>query len=160
MGMREGSIHSPPCKDLARNLKKILCWTTLQCLHLLGIKFPCHPPPPPHRICLVYELHCYSQTRKLFILMRFHFSFPLFEAGNVTFVDLPIQTMFLLMFMITLTVSYSFTTRLHKSCENGVCFRELDAGPCQPNDDEPRLYRWEPVKVMTDVSNKVLCTEL
>lgn len=37
--------------------------------------------------------------------------------------------------------------RLDKSCDNGVCFREEDQGPCTPNDDESRLYRWEPIKV-------------
>lgn len=37
--------------------------------------------------------------------------------------------------------------RLDKSCENGVCYREEDQGPCIPNNDEPRLYRWEPIEV-------------
>ena len=50
---------------------------------------------------------------------------------------------------ITLTSSAqgSAPKRLDKSCENGVCFREEDQGPCTPDDDEPRLYRWEPIKV-------------
>ncbi|KAM7450271.1 prolyl 4-hydroxylase [Porites harrisoni] len=36
--------------------------------------------------------------------------------------------------------------RLEKSCENGVCYREQDQGPCKPNSDEPRLFRWDPVR--------------
>ncbi|CAH3023349.1 unnamed protein product [Porites evermanni] len=36
--------------------------------------------------------------------------------------------------------------RLDKSCENGVCYREQDQGPCKPNNDEPRLFRWDPVR--------------
>lgn len=53
--------------------------------------------------------------------------------------------------IITITLSQpargNAPKRLDKSCENGVCFREEDQGPCTPNDDEPRLYRWEPIKV-------------
>lgn len=37
--------------------------------------------------------------------------------------------------------------RLDKSCENGVCYREQDQGPCKPNNDEPRLFRWDPMRV-------------
>ena len=52
-------------------------------------------------------------------------------------------------FTITLTHNArgSAPKRLDKSCENGVCYREEDQGPCTPSDDEPRLYRWEPIKV-------------
>lgn len=42
--------------------------------------------------------------------------------------------------------------RLDKSCENGVCYREQDQGPCKPNNDEPRLFRWDPVRVCMFVS--------
>lgn len=44
-------------------------------------------------------------------------------------------------------VGCNLQKRLDKSCENGVCYREEDQGPCNPNNDEPRLFRWEPVKV-------------
>lgn len=37
--------------------------------------------------------------------------------------------------------------RLDKSCENGVCYREQDQGPCKPDNDEPRLFRWDAVQV-------------
>lgn len=37
--------------------------------------------------------------------------------------------------------------RLDKSCENGVCYREQDQGPCKPNNDEERLFRWDPMRV-------------
>lgn len=55
---------------------------------------------------------------------------------------------FFAIFTITLTrpAQGSVPKTLDKSCENGVCFREEDQGPCTPNDDEPRLYRWEPIK--------------
>ena len=33
------------------------------------------------------------------------------------------------------------------SCENGVCSRKLDQGPCVMEDDQQRLFRWEPHKV-------------
>jgi len=33
------------------------------------------------------------------------------------------------------------------SCENGVCSRKDDQGPCVVTDDEQRLFRWDPVKV-------------
>lgn len=36
--------------------------------------------------------------------------------------------------------------RLDKSCENGVCYREQDQGPCKPDNDEPRLFRWDAVQ--------------
>lgn len=67
---------------------------------------------------------------------------------------------FFAIFTITLTQSAqgSAPKRLDKSCENGVCFREEDQGPCTPNDDEPRLYRWEPIKVdlLTEFINDFL----
>ena len=55
----------------------------------------------------------------------------------------------LAIFTITLTQPAlgNAPKRLDKSCENGVCFRDEDRGPCTPNDDESRLYRWEPIKV-------------
>ena len=37
--------------------------------------------------------------------------------------------------------------RLSTSCPNGVCYRNEDEGPCELKDDEPRLFRWDPVKV-------------
>ena len=46
-----------------------------------------------------------------------------------------------------LAASSDARKRLDKSCENGVCFREQDKGPCIPSDDEPRLFRWDPIKV-------------
>lgn len=33
------------------------------------------------------------------------------------------------------------------SCENGVCSREEDGGPCVMDDDKRRLFRWEPFEV-------------
>lgn len=59
----------------------------------------------------------------------------------------------LLFFFAIFTITFeqpargSAQKRLDKSCENGVCYREEDRGPCTPNNDEPRLYRWEPIKV-------------
>ncbi|KAL9974821.1 hypothetical protein ACROYT_G011911 [Oculina patagonica] len=48
--------------------------------------------------------------------------------------------------ILTQLASGNTNKRLDKSCENGVCYREEDQGPCIPNDDEPRLYRWKPIK--------------
>lgn len=45
-----------------------------------------------------------------------------------------------------LAASSDARKRLDKSCENGICFREQDKGPCIPSDDEPRLFRWDPIK--------------
>lgn len=58
--------------------------------------------------------------------------------------------LFLAIFMVVLTQPACGNTnkRLDKSCENGVCYREEDQGPCIPNDDEPRLFRWEPIQVL------------
>ncbi|XP_068695610.1 transmembrane prolyl 4-hydroxylase-like [Montipora foliosa] len=54
-------------------------------------------------------------------------------------------------FVVTLRqamlVSCDSQKRQDKSCENGVCFREEDQGPCKPDDDEPRLFRWDPIKI-------------
>lgn len=36
---------------------------------------------------------------------------------------------------------------VNMSCENGVCSRKEDQGPCVVNDDDQRLFRWDPVKV-------------
>jgi len=36
---------------------------------------------------------------------------------------------------------------INMSCENGVCSRKDDQGPCVITDDEQRLFRWDPVKV-------------
>ena len=70
---------------------------------------------------------------------------------------------FLAIFTITLTqpARGSASKRLDKSCENGVCFREEDQGPCTPNDDESRLYRWEPIKVhmLTEFISDFLCLQ-
>lgn len=41
------------------------------------------------------------------------------------------------------------------SCENGVCSRKEDQGPCVVTDDEQRLFRWDPVKVKS-VNDEVL----
>ena len=46
-----------------------------------------------------------------------------------------------------LAASSDARKRLDKSCENGICFREQDKGPCILSDDEPRLFRWDPIKV-------------
>ena len=37
--------------------------------------------------------------------------------------------------------------KVNMSCENGVCSRKADQGPCVVKDDQQRLFRWEPVKV-------------
>lgn len=38
--------------------------------------------------------------------------------------------------------------RFGMNCENGVCFRESDDGPCMDEyNDRPRLFRWEPIRV-------------
>lgn len=44
------------------------------------------------------------------------------------------------------------------SCENGVCSRKDDQGPCVVTDDEQRLFRWDPVKVKS-VNDEVLAVE-
>lgn len=36
---------------------------------------------------------------------------------------------------------------INMSCDNGVCSRKDDQGPCVVDDDERRLFRWDPVKV-------------
>lgn len=38
---------------------------------------------------------------------------------------------------------------INMSCENGVCSRKDDQGPCVVTDDEQRLFRWDPVKVIS-----------
>ena len=38
-------------------------------------------------------------------------------------------------------------SKVNMSCENGVCSRKLDQGPCVMEDDQQRLFRWEPHKV-------------
>ena len=38
-------------------------------------------------------------------------------------------------------------SKVNMSCENGVCSREADQGPCVIEDDQQRLFRWEPIKV-------------
>lgn len=40
-------------------------------------------------------------------------------------------------------------SKVNMSCENGVCARKEDQGPCLVDDDEPRLFRWEPIKVIS-----------
>ena len=54
-------------------------------------------------------------------------------------------------FVVTLTQSVlvrcNSQKRLDTSCENGVCSREENQGPCYPDNDEPRLFRWDPIKV-------------
>lgn len=37
-------------------------------------------------------------------------------------------------------------SKVNMSCENGVCSRKLDQGPCVMEDDQQRLFRWEPLK--------------
>ena len=44
-------------------------------------------------------------------------------------------------------VSCYVGSTINMSCENGVCSRKDDQGPCVVNDDEQRLFRWDPVKV-------------
>ena len=39
-------------------------------------------------------------------------------------------------------------SKVNMSCENGVCSRKLDQGPCVMEDDQQRLFRWEPLKVI------------
>ena len=39
-------------------------------------------------------------------------------------------------------------SKVNMSCENGVCSREADQGPCVMEDDQQRLFRWDPIKVM------------
>lgn len=54
-------------------------------------------------------------------------------------------------FVVTLTQSVlvrcNSQQKLEKSCDNGVCSREENQGPCYPDNDEPRLFRWDPNKV-------------
>ena len=38
---------------------------------------------------------------------------------------------------------------VNMSCENGVCSRKDDQGPCVVTDDEQRLFRWDPVGVIS-----------
>ena len=44
-------------------------------------------------------------------------------------------------------VSCYVGSEINLSCENGVCSRKEDQGPCVVNDDEERLFRWDPIKV-------------
>ena len=44
-------------------------------------------------------------------------------------------------------VSCYVGSQINLSCENGVCSRQADQGPCVVSDDHERLFRWDPVKV-------------
>ena len=63
----------------------------------------------------------------------------------------------------TLSVLFEFVScyvgsPVNMSCENGVCSRKDDQGPCVVTDDEQRLFRWDPVKVKS-VNDEVLAVE-
>ena len=55
-------------------------------------------------------------------------------------------------------VSCYVLSPVNMSCENGVCSRKDDQGPCVVTDDEQRLFRWDPVKVKS-VNDEVLAVE-
>ena len=55
-------------------------------------------------------------------------------------------------------VSSYVGSSVNMSCENGVCSRKDDQGPCVVTDDEQRLFRWDPVKVKS-VNDEVLAVE-
>lgn len=47
------------------------------------------------------------------------------------------------------------SVKVNMSCENGVCSRKADQGPCVVKDDRQRLFRWEPVKVFYFLCTKI-----
>ena len=49
--------------------------------------------------------------------------------------------------LLGLVSCYYVGGKVNMSCENGVCSRKADQGPCTVEDDDERLYRWEPIKV-------------
>jgi hypothetical protein len=49
--------------------------------------------------------------------------------------------------------------RYGMSCDNGVCYRVDDEGPCVEDNNKPKLFRWEPIRVrMTPLSELNLRT--
>ena len=52
----------------------------------------------------------------------------------------------LLTFLVAISCKYE-GGKVNMSCDNGVCARKADQGPCVMEDDQQRLFRWEPIKV-------------
>lgn len=55
---------------------------------------------------------------------------------------------FLVLHLVSSQDSESEDWRYGMNCENGVCHREPDDGPCLDEYHErPQLFRWEPIRV-------------
>ena len=53
---------------------------------------------------------------------------------------------FAVQFLVGSVTANGKGTIFGKACDNGVCQREEDTGPCI-DDGRPKLFRWEPIRV-------------